>query len=746
MKKHPRTGTLLGAVLALIATTFLISPYGRMTANVSRPQETVQVGVHLLPAATRNGKHAKRANEVQLAIMSTPDFDAAEIDLASIVFAGAMVSTDAAGNFKTRLTDVDGDGLADLVVTLARSALQVGPEPTKVTFNAQTRSGRSLVGGDCARASGEPCGGGIISRQGEADSRVALNTKVINGGTTIVSAGATLVSESCTPANGAIDPNETVTVSLCIRNSGGASTTSALTGTLQATGGVTSPSGPQNYGAIAPSSIVCRNFTFTANGSCGGTLTASLQLQDGATNYGTLTYTFTLGVQNVVLTENFDGVSAPALPAGWTASQGTNLTGAPPWQTSTTSPDTAPNDAFSPSPNNVLDNRLDSPSISITTAAAQLTFRNFFDLNDSGGGFDGGVLEVSTDGGATWADITSAGIGGSFVQNGYNRTISVNFASPIAGRQAWSGTSGGYVTTIANLGANLAGKTIKLRWREASDNSVVANGWRVDTISITDGFTCCTAPACTITCPANITQSNDPNQCGAVVNYPAPTASGCGTVTCSPASGSFFPKGTTTVTCTTAGPSCSFTITVNDTQPPTITCPANQTAVTAQTCPFTNAATVTFPSPTASDNCPSVTVACTPPSGSTFALGTTTVTCTATDTSGNTATCSFTVTVFSGCLQDDANPGNVVLFNLATGDYRYCCNGTAFTGRGKVSIRGCIVQIDQSATDRRVQIKADFAAKTGTASLQIPVGTIRCTISDRNTTNNTCACGSGGGA
>ncbi|MEK6304145.1 MAG: HYR domain-containing protein, partial [Acidobacteriota bacterium] len=62
----------------------------------------------------------------------------------------------------------------------------------------------------------------------------------------------------------------------------------------------------------------------------------------------------------------------------------------------------------------------------------------------------------------------------------------------------------------------------------------------------------CAAAACTsITCPANVTQPNDPNQCGAVVTYPAPTSSGtCGTINCSPASGSFFPVGTTTVTCT----------------------------------------------------------------------------------------------------------------------------------------------------------------------------------------------------
>src|SRR5215510_572678 len=133
-----------------------------------------------------------------------------------------------------------------------------------------------------------------------------------------------------------------------------------------------------------------------------------------------------------------------------------------------------------------------------------------------------------------------------------------------------------------------------------------------------DGVALCDAGAyelqpCTVTCPANITKSNDPNQCGAVVTYPAPTTSGdlsCGTVTCTPPSGSFFPVGMTTVNCDAAGtaanPDCSFTVTVNDTQPPTITCPANVTAVSAVACPPTTTTAVTFPTPTASDNCPGV--------------------------------------------------------------------------------------------------------------------------------------------
>jgi HYR domain len=148
---------------------------------------------------------------------------------------------------------------------------------------------------------------------------------------------------------------------------------------------------------------------------------------------------------------------------------------------------------------------------------------------------------------------------------------------------------------------------------------------------------------CTITCPANMTQSNDPNQCGAVVTYPPPTTTGtCGTVTASPASGSFFPVGTTTVTVTTtAGPSCTFTVTVVDTQPPTNTCPAN---ITVSNAPNQCGAVVNYPATTATDNCPGVTVVASPPSGSFFPVGTTTVTRTATDAAGNTATCTFTVT------------------------------------------------------------------------------------------------------
>lgn len=77
---------------------------------------------------------------------------------------------------------------------------------------------------------------------------------------------------------------------------------------------------------------------------------------------------------------------------------------------------------------------------------------------------------------------------------------------------------------------------------------------------------------CVLVCPPDISVSNDPDECGAIVNYTEPSGESCGIVTCDHPSGSFFPVGETTVTCTsTAGPSCNFKVTVNDEQAPTIT-------------------------------------------------------------------------------------------------------------------------------------------------------------------------------
>ncbi len=157
--------------------------------------------------------------------------------------------------------------------------------------------------------------------------------------------------------------------------------------------------------------------------------------------------------------------------------------------------------------------------------------------------------------------------------------------------------------------------------------------------------TCGCVQACVITAPADITVGNTPGQCGAVVNYPAPTTTGqCGTITCTPPSGGFFPVGTTLVTCSdTSGASDTFNITVNDVQPPVIDCPAN---IAEDLPPGSSGQNVDFPDPLVSDNCPGVNPpSCVPASGDLFPAGDTVVVCDTLDAAGNTASCTFLVTL-----------------------------------------------------------------------------------------------------
>ena len=106
-----------------------------------------------------------------------------------------------------------------------------------------------------------------------------------------------------------------------------------------------------------------------------------------------------------------------------------------------------PNAAFVDDPGVVSDKRLDSLHFPVSGGSVHLMFRHNFNLEasdvDPNVGFDGGVLEMSFDGGNTFQDILA--VGGSFVMGGYNRTISTDRGSPIAGRQAWSGNSGGFI-------------------------------------------------------------------------------------------------------------------------------------------------------------------------------------------------------------------------------------------------------------------------------------------------------------
>lgn len=154
--------------------------------------------------------------------------------------------------------------------------------------------------------------------------------------------------------------------------------------------------------------------------------------------------------------------------------------------------------------------------------------------------------------------------------------------------------AGTRATFLLNFTAGSAGSSAQNTAEVSSDTTeqnTLDNTFTTAAVSIGSGTP---PPSCTLNCPNNINavaNTEENNQRGAHVDYAAPVASDetdCGTVTSSPASGSFFPVGTTTVVATSASGngSCSFTITVSDTgeDPPTISCPVNKTGTADGSC------------------------------------------------------------------------------------------------------------------------------------------------------------------
>ncbi|HVE56711.1 MAG TPA: M36 family metallopeptidase [Pyrinomonadaceae bacterium] len=288
------------------------------------------------------------------------------------------------------------------------------------------------------------------------------------------------VSDSTGDNDGFPEPGETITLTIPLTNNTGNDATGT---TLQVVGG-----GTANYGTITNGTTVSRSVTYTvpANTPCGSALTLTFNVNSslGATSF---TRTIIIGVPQTTFTENFDGVTAPTFPAGWTAvsvSSGINFVNSP------LNPDTPANSAFAADPLTVGGGSdLTSPSIPISAQAATVSFRNRFDTE---AGWDGGVLEISINGGA-FQDIISAG--GRFIENGYTGVLGANGANnPLAGRNAWNGLSGGYITSTVQLPAAAAGQNVQLKWRFGGDDNTAGQGanpgWYVDTIRVNGNYAC----------------------------------------------------------------------------------------------------------------------------------------------------------------------------------------------------------------------------------------------------------------
>ena len=280
--------------------------------------------------------------------------------------------------------------------------------------------------------------------------------------------------------NGSIDPGETASISIPLTNILCATEATSATATLTPGGGV------GNYGTVAPGATETETIEFIVpvETGCGTAVPITIDVNS---SLGPISYTYNLNIgQAAPLTsfENFDGVTAPALPTGWT----TQRTGAGSlWVTSTTNPDTAPNDVFTPNAANAGISELLSPSFPVNTGFGQLAFRNLYNLED---GFDNMQLHIKI-GSAPFQEIIAAG--GSFVSGGYNAETNTGLS--------WSGLSAGttaspaYIDTVVNLPPAASGQIVQLKWTVTADANTTAPGAagvRIDTVQISTSALPCT--------------------------------------------------------------------------------------------------------------------------------------------------------------------------------------------------------------------------------------------------------------
>ncbi|AKI99369.1 ELWxxDGT repeat protein [Archangium gephyra] len=240
---------------------------------------------------------------------------------------------------------------------------------------------------------------------------------------------------------------------------------------------------------------------------------------------------------------------------------------------------------------------------------------------------------------------------------------------PAAVRVEATGASGAPVTFAAAHATDAVTASPEVTYSQASGNTFPVGETAV-TVTAKDGAgneaTCSfsvtvrdgTAPA--LTCPAAVLVEAT-GASGAPVTFAAAHATDAVTVspevTYSQGSGSTFPVGETAVTVTARdaadnASSCSFSVVVRDTTAPTVSCPADVAVVAREPA----GSTVQYPAATVHDAVtaePRVLYSHAP--GSAFPVGTTPVTATVEDAAGNTASCSFHVTVSAVSVRDEGS-------------------------------------------------------------------------------------------
>jgi len=164
--------------------------------------------------------------------------------------------------------------------------------------------------------------------------------------------------------------------------------------------------------------------------------------------------------------------------SGWTLGSGS--TGNT-WADNTSSAHSGTHSWKADDPDTISDQRFISPSISLPSAQDPVTLQ-FWHKRDmepnAPGCYDGGILEVSTNGGSSWTQLDAPDL----LTDPYNGPVNSTFGNPLAGLNAWCDVQD-WTDSIVDVTA-YAGQNVQFRFRLGSDESVSHDGWYLDDVKV----------------------------------------------------------------------------------------------------------------------------------------------------------------------------------------------------------------------------------------------------------------------
>ncbi len=374
-----------------------------------------------------------------------------------------------------------------------------------LTLTLLNRNGQILASADNTSA-GEseefnqltvPAGGSHFLRVAGDNSNAAqlyrLEVAILAPAVDISPGEIRIATESHAPPNGLIEPGETIELEIELSNSGSIAgqNVSATLSAPDQPANFTGFTSSRDYGTLLHHATASRTFTLALHGHCGDLSNLELTVTAAGGFSRSFPIRLELGDVSRHLGETFDAAADSPLPSRWISSASRAGTG---WTRSGTRHQSGPFSLFAGSPPNLGTSTLVSPPVRIGSQGGTLRFHHFVDTEASSFsprvGFDGGVLEVSRDGGQ-WQDIEEAG--GVFAQGPYTRTLSEAYQNPLPNRRAWSGPLG-WITTVVRIPSALASEEIRFRWKLGHDTSDAEEGWYLDNIVVSSATCANTKP------------------------------------------------------------------------------------------------------------------------------------------------------------------------------------------------------------------------------------------------------------